>query len=171
MVAIPVLCPAVQCRTRWRVFQTVPYMSYSILPEVCTIKSIVYYTYQTYTTMQCKRRRRVVQTTKIQAQGKTNRGWWGANLSNLSMHFSEWEIMQRLWICLDPMICNEKCCTHSELKNCRCQIFSRQNKIAVSRSLQSLAISIKNWQWGKTVSQIGQPLHLACQCHWLFLFS
>ena len=51
MVAIPVLCPAVQCRTRWRVFQTVPYMSYSILPEVCTIKSIVYYTYRTYTTI------------------------------------------------------------------------------------------------------------------------
>ena len=149
MVAIPVLCSAVQCRTRWRF-----------------VTCILLYHYA----LQCKRWR-VVQTTKIQAQGKTNRGWWAANLSNLSMHFSEWEIMQRLWIYLDPMICNEKCCTHSELKNCRCQIFARQNKIAVSRSLQSLAISIKNWQWGKTVSQIGQPLHLACQCHWLFLFS
>ena len=64
-----------------------------------------------------------------------------------------------------------KMCTHSELKNCRCQIFARRNKIAVSRSLQSLAISIKNWQRGKTLSQSGQPLHLACQCHCLSLFS
>ena len=80
------------------------------------------------------------------------------------MHFWEWEISLIIINLPPPHICNGKT-KYSELKNWRCQIVARrQSKIAVSRSLQSLAISIKNWQRDKTVSHIGQPPHLACQC-------
>ena len=47
---------------------------------------------------------------------------------------------------------------------------TRQNKIAVSQFLQFLAISTKNWQWGKTVSQIGQqPSRVLAWQFWLLV--